>query len=127
MENPRMEEGGNLMDFITSFPKTIKQHDAIMVVVDTLSKKSHFIPIKYTFKDIDVADVFMKEIFRLHGMLKTIISDRDVKFSLNFWKGLFVGFRTQLAFNMAYHPQTYGETEGVNRVLEDMLRMYVMH
>ena len=111
-----MEEGGNLMDFITSFPKTIKKHDAIMVVVDMLSKESHFIPIKYTFKDIDVVDVFMKEIFRLHGMLKTIISDRDVKFTLNFWKGLFVGFRTQLAFNMAYHPQTDGENEGVNRV-----------
>jgi transposase InsO family protein len=60
-------------------------------------------------------------------MPKTIISDRDAKFTSNFWKGLFAGFGTQLAFNTAYHPQTYGKTERVNRVLEDMLRMYVMH
>jgi hypothetical protein len=58
-------------------PRTVKQHDAIMVVVDKLRKETHFIPIKSTFKAIDVVDVFMKEIFRLHGMPKTIISDRD--------------------------------------------------
>jgi hypothetical protein len=115
------------MDFITGFPKTIKKHDAIMVVVDKLSKEAHFIPIKSTFKAIDVVDVFMKDIFRLHGIPKTIISDRDAKFTLNLWKGLFVGLGMQLAFNMTYHPQTDGQTERVNRVLEDMLRMHVMH
>jgi hypothetical protein len=73
------------MDFITGFPKTIKQHDVIMVVVDKLSKETHFIPIKSTFKSIDIANVFMKEIFKLHGLPKTIISDRDTKFTSNFW------------------------------------------
>jgi hypothetical protein len=61
------------MDFITGLPNTIKQHDAIMVVVDKLRKATHFIPIKSTYKAIYVANVFMKEIFRLHGLPKTII------------------------------------------------------
>jgi hypothetical protein len=74
------------MDFIIGLPKTIKQHDAIMVVVDKLSKATHFIPIKSTFKAIDVANIFIKEIFRLHGLPKTIISDRDAKFTSSFWK-----------------------------------------
>jgi hypothetical protein len=73
------------MDFITGFPKTVKQHDAIMVVVDKLSKATHFIPIKSNFKAIDIANVFMKEIFNLHVFPKTIISDRDTKFTSNFW------------------------------------------
>jgi hypothetical protein len=76
------------MDFITGLPKTVKQHDVIMVVVDKLRKEAHFIPIKSTFKAIDVSNVFMKDIFRLHGLPKTIISDRDAKFTSNFWKML---------------------------------------
>jgi hypothetical protein len=85
-----------IMDFITNFPKTIKKHDAIMVLVDKLSKTSHFIPIKSTFKAIDVANIFMKEIFRLHGFPKTIILDRDAKFTLSFWKSLFVGLQNTI-------------------------------
>jgi hypothetical protein len=68
-------------------PKTIKQHVAIMVVVDKLRKTTHFIPIKSTFKSIDVANFFMKEFFILHGFPKTTISDRDAKFTSIFWKG----------------------------------------
>jgi hypothetical protein len=82
------------MDFITGFPKTVKQHDAIRVVVDKLSKTTHFIPIKSTFKAIDVANVFIKEIFRLHGMPKTIISDIDAKFTSSLWKILFPSLGT---------------------------------
>jgi hypothetical protein len=72
------------MDFIIGFPKKIKKHDAIMIVVDKLRKASHFIPLKSTFKAIDVANIFIKEIFRLHGLPKTIISDRDAKFTSSF-------------------------------------------
>jgi hypothetical protein len=79
------------MDFIIDIPRKIKQHDVIMVVVDKLSKEAHFIPIKSTFKAIDVANVFMKEIFQLHGFPKTIISDRDAKFTSHFWKSMFTG------------------------------------
>jgi hypothetical protein len=114
------------MDFITGLPMTVKKHDSIMVVVDKLSKVAHFIPVKSTHKANDIANIFMKEIFRLHGLPKAIISDRDTKFTSNFWKGLFQELGTQLKFSTAYHPQTDGQTERVNQVLEDMLSMYVM-
>jgi hypothetical protein len=96
------------MDFITGLPKTVKKHDATMVAVDKLSKVVHFIPLKSTFKTIDVANVFIKENFRLHGFPKTIILDRDSKFTSSFWKIFFAGLGTQLEFSMAYHPQTDG-------------------
>ena len=77
-------------------------------------------------KTDDIAKIFMKGIFKLHGLPKEIVSDRDVKFTSNFWKVLFVYLRTKLNFSTTYHPQTDGKTERVNQILEDMLRMYVM-
>jgi hypothetical protein len=62
-----------------------------MVVIDKVSKIAHFIPINSTFKAINIAEIFMKEIFRLHGIPKMVISDRDVKFTFAFWKELFAG------------------------------------
>jgi len=115
------------IDFIIVFPRIVRKHDAIMVVVNKLSKVAHFIPIKSTFKSLDVVDVFMKEIFRLHGLPKTIISYRDAKFNSIFCKILFIGLGTQLEFITTYHPQKNGQTERVNIILEDMLRMHVMH
>ena len=98
----------------------------MMVVVDKLKKASHFIPVKSTYKTDSIAKIFMKEIFRLHGLPKAIISDRDPKFTSKFWKGLFADLGTNLNFSTAYHPQTDGQIERVNQVLEDMLHMYVM-
>jgi hypothetical protein len=72
------------MDFITGFPRIGKQHDSIMVVVDKLMKASHFIPLKTTHKVADVVNIFVKEIACLHGIPKTIVSDRDPKFTSNF-------------------------------------------
>jgi hypothetical protein len=115
------------MDFITGLPTSNKQNDAIMVAVDKLSKSAHFISVRLTCKAIDIAQVFMKEIFRLHGMPKEIISDRDTKFTSNFWKSLMASLETKLLFSTTYHPQTNGQTERVNQILEDMLRMHVMH
>ena len=114
------------MDFITGFPKNFRQHGSIMVVIDKLSKAAHFIPVKSTYKVFNIVDIFMKEIFKLHGIPKVIVSDRDTEFTGNLWKALFKGLGTQLNFSTAYHPQTDGQTERVNQVLEDMLRMYVM-
>ena len=96
-----------------------------MVVVDKLSKATHFIPVKTTYKAANIADIFLKQIFRLHGILKVIISDRDPKFTGNFWKYLFKGLNTTLNFSTSFHPQTDGQTARVNQVLEDLLRMYV--
>ena len=96
-----------------------------MVVIDKLSKEAHFIPVKTTYKVANIADIFMKQIFRLHGILKVIISDRDPKFTSNFWRYLFKGMNTTLNFGTSFHPQTDGQTKRVNQVLEYMLRMYV--
>jgi hypothetical protein len=115
------------MDFITRLPNSTKWNEAIMVVVDKLRKSSHFIPVKSTCKVIDITQIFMKEVFRLHGMPKEIVSDRDTKFTSNFWKSLMVGLETKLLFSTAYHPQTDGQIERLNQILEDMLRMHVMH
>eukprot|EP00253_Pinus_taeda_P012331 PITA_12331 len=72
------------MDFITGLPKTKRNNDSIMVVVDKLSKATHFIPVQSTYRAVQIAHVFMQNVFRLHGLPKTIISDRDVKFTSAF-------------------------------------------
>jgi hypothetical protein len=95
--------------------------------MDKLSKDAHFIPIKSTCKTIYISIIFMKEIFRVHGMPKEIISNIDTQFTSNFWKSRFVGFEIKLLFGTTYHPQNDGQIERVNQVLEDMLRMHVMH
>ena len=68
----------------------------------------------------------MKEVARLHGVPKTIVSDRDPKFTLNFWKGLFKGFGTNLNLSTTYHPELDGKMEKTKKLIKDMVRMYVM-
>jgi hypothetical protein len=114
------------MDFITKLPRTNKQHDSIMVLVDKLTKAAHFIPVKLTHKATNIVDIYMREIARLHGIPKTIVSNRDPKFTSKFWKRLFNGFGTNLNFSTTYHPESDGQTKRVNQVIEYMLRMYVM-
>ena len=96
------------MDFITGLPMTWRQHDSIMVVVDKLTKASHFIPVKSTYKTDAIAKIFTKNIFRLHGLPKAIISDRDTKFTSSFQKILFAYLGTKLNFSTTYHPQNNG-------------------
>jgi hypothetical protein len=114
------------MDFITGLPITSKKHDSIMVVMEKLTKYAHLIPLKTTHRATDVANIFLKEVAHLHRIPKTIVSDRDSKFTSNFWKGLFKGFRMNLNFSTTYHPESDGQKKRVNRVVEDILRMYLM-
>ena len=115
------------MDFITGFLRIVRKNDSIMVFVDRLKKVAHFILVKSTFSASDVAQVFIRYVVRLHGGPKNVVSDRDVKFTSKFWKEMFAGLGTELVFSTTNHPQKYGRTERVNKILEDMLRMYVMH
>ena len=115
------------IDFITKLPQSSRQHDSIMVVVNKLTKAAHFLLVKSTHKAADIAEIYMKEIARLYGIPKAIVSDKDSKFTSNFWKGLLKEFGTSLNLSTAYHPQTDGQTERVNQVIEDMLRMYVIY
>ena len=96
------------MDFITSLPKSKKQNDSIFVVIDKLSKAAHFIPVNSTYKAVNIVDIFLKDIFRLHEIPKAIISVRDVKFTGKFWISLFSGLEMQLNFITTYHLQTEG-------------------
>ena len=90
-----MEMGSYFHGF---YYRIARQHDSIMVMVDMLTKASHFIPIKSTYKADAIAKIFMKDIFRLHGLPKAIISDRDTKFTSNFWKGNFFRFGYKYEF-----------------------------
>ena len=105
---------------------TDRQHDSIMVVLEKLKNASQFVLVKSTYKADAITQIFMKQIFRLHGLPKEIISYKDTKFTSIFWKGLFADLGTNLKFSVVYHPKTDGKTERVNQVLEDILRMYVM-
>jgi len=98
-----------------------------MVVVDRLRKVAHFIPVKSTFSASNIAHVFIRDVFRLHGVLKNIVSDRDAKFTSKFWKDMFARLGTMLTFCTTYHPQTNKQIERVKKVLEDMLMMYVIY
>jgi hypothetical protein len=106
------------IDFITKFPRTVKQHDSIIVVVDKLTNVLHFIPINMTHKTTNIEKNHMKENVRLHGIPKAIVLDRDSKFTSNFWRGFFNGFGTNLNFTTTYHPQSNGKTKRVNQVIE---------
>jgi hypothetical protein len=112
------------MDFIVQLPKTDSGFDAIMVVVDRLSKMIHCIPMHTTDTARDVANLYLTNIFRFHGLPRTIVSDRDSKFA-RFWRALHGLFETKLSISTAYHPQTDGQTERANRTLEQMLRHFV--
>jgi hypothetical protein len=75
-----------------------------MLVVDNITKVAHFIPVKLTHNEANIADIYMREIFRLHGVPKAIVSDRDPKFISNCLKGLFRGFGTNINFSTTCHP-----------------------
>jgi hypothetical protein len=114
------------MDFVVGLPLTSHRHNAILVIVDKLTKSAHFILVRDTYNITDVAHVFVSEVIHLHGIPMKIISDRDSRFTSRFWTSLQSTLGTQLNLSTTYHPETDGKTKRVNQVMEDMLRMYVM-
>ncbi|WVZ88949.1 hypothetical protein U9M48_035416 [Paspalum notatum var. saurae] len=110
------------MDFIVGLPRTQSGFDSICVVVDRLTKVAHFILVKTTYSGVKLAKLYMSRIVCLHGVPKKIVSDRGTQFTFHFWKRLYESMDTKLNFSSTYHPQTDGQTERTNQILEDMLR-----
>ncbi|KAL8442510.1 hypothetical protein Emed_007256 [Eimeria media] len=113
------------MDFVTGLPLTDKGNDAVMVVVDRLSKMAHFIPIPVTSTATDIAAIFIREIVRLHGVPSTLISDRDARFLSQFWKYFTDKFQIKRCLSTSFHPQTDGQTERTNQTMERLLRSFI--
>ena len=110
------------MDFITGLPKTQRGNGVVWVIVDMLTKVAHFIPIRTTYRVDQLAKLYVSRIVSLHGVPRTITSDRGSLFISTFLSRLHQALGTTLKYSTAYHPQTDGQTERVNQILEDMLR-----
>jgi transposase InsO family protein len=110
------------MDFITGLPKTTRGFDSIWVIIDRLTKLAHFLPVKIKHSTVRLAKIYFERILSLHGVPKTIIYDRGPQFVSKFWMELHKSLGTKVIHSSAYHPQTSGQTERVNQILEDMLR-----
>ena len=114
------------IDSVVGLPLTGREHDSIWVVVDRLTKSAHFLPVRTDYSLDKLAELYIKEIVRLDGILVSIISDRDPRFTLRFWGKLQEALGTRLNFSTVFHPQMDGQSERVIQILEDMLRSCVI-
>ncbi|KAB2048737.1 hypothetical protein ES319_A13G130800v1 [Gossypium barbadense] len=114
------------MDFVSRLPLSLKKKDEIWVVVDRLTKSAHFILVRIDYSLERLAELYIAKIVRLHGALVSIISDRDPRFTLRFWKKLQEALGTKLNFSTTFHPQINSQFERVIQILEDMLRYCVL-
>ncbi|KAF1316450.1 reverse transcriptase, partial [Globisporangium splendens] len=112
------------MDFIFGLPRDKHGRNGILVFVDRFSKMVHLAPVSDKISAEMTAKVFVDVVFRLHGLPSEIVSDRDTRFTSRFWRTLLGILDTKLSMSTAAHPETDGQTERVNRVLEDVLRSY---
>jgi hypothetical protein len=114
------------MDFIVGLLLTAHKYNLIWVIVDRLTKSAHFIPMNTNYNIQKYAEIYIAHVLCLHGVPKTNASDRGSQFVARFWEQLHTSPGTHLIHSSAYHPQTDGQTERVNQILEDMLKACVM-
>jgi hypothetical protein len=115
------------MDFIVGLPLSGRKFNSIWVIVDRLTKSAHFISVHTFYRAEKYAELYIPRILCLHGVPKTIISDQGPQFVTRFWEQLHDSLGTRLIHISAYHPQTNGQTDRVNQILEDMLRACVLN
>ena len=126
LEIPEWKWDQVTMDFVSGLPRTQKGHDSVWVIVDRLTKVAHFLPVRMTYTLDKLAEIYIQEIVRLHGVPISIVSDRDSRFTSKFWKSLQNALGTRLKFSTAFHPQTDGQSERTIQILEDMLRACIL-
>ena len=114
------------MDFVTHLPRTQQKHDAVWVIVDRLTKSAHFLVVRMTFALERFCRLYIREIVRLHGVPVSIVSDKDPRFTVHFWKSFQKAMGTRLTMSTTFHPQTDGQSKRTIQVLEDMLRACVL-
>ncbi|GKB65835.1 putative reverse transcriptase domain-containing protein, partial [Tanacetum coccineum] len=114
------------MDFITKLPRSKSGHDTIWVIVDTLTKSTHFLAIREDYSTEKLAKIYIDEIVVRHGVPVSIISDRDGRFTSRCWQIVQKALGTRLDMSTAYHPQTDKQSERTIQTLEDMLRACVI-
>ncbi|KAI3702182.1 hypothetical protein L6452_27908 [Arctium lappa] len=114
------------MDFVTKLPKTLRGHDTIWVIVDRLTKSAYFLAMRETLPMDKLAKLYINEVVSRHGIPLSIMSDRDSRFTSNFWDGFQKELGTRVKLSTAYHPQTDGQSERTIQTLEDMLRSCVI-
>ena len=122
IELPEWKWDNITMDFVKGLPRTASGNNAIWVIVDRLTKSAHFLAIKGNCPLERLAELYAREVVRLHGVPSSVISDRDTQFTSRFWELVHEAMGTQLRFSTAYHPQTDGQSERTIQILEDMLR-----
>ena len=113
------------MDLITQLPETLHGHTAILVFVDRLTKMVRLVPSTTTVSSKDFAQAFLREVYSKHGMPKSIVSDRDPRFTSDFYRDFCKELQIEQNMSTAYHPQTDGQTERMNRYVEAILRSFV--
>jgi len=111
-------------NFITQLPES-QGYTQIMIVVDRFTKMAHFIGLPTNATAKDVANIFLREVWKLHGLSTEIISDMDAKFSGEFWESICKWLGIKRTMSTAYHPQTEGQTEPTNQLLEGYLRNFI--
>ncbi|TYH28576.1 hypothetical protein ES288_A02G154100v1 [Gossypium darwinii] len=114
------------MDFVLGLPLSPRKKDAIWVVVDRLMKSAYFIPVQSDYSLNKLAELYISDIVRLHGLALSIVSDRDPKFTLQFWQKLQDALGTKLHFSTTFHSQTDGQSEQIIQILKVMLRCCIL-
>ena len=112
------------MDFVVELPES-KGYDAIWVVVDHLTKLRHMVPCKSTCSSEELADLFLHNVWKEHGLPSTVISDRGPQFASRFWEALCEHLEIERRLSPGFHPQTDGQMEHFNATMEEYLRLYV--
>ena len=114
------------MDFVIGLPATQKGHNGVWVVMDRLTKTTHFLPFNTKWSIAKLARCYVREVVRLHGVPSSIVSDKAARFTSRFWQSFQEAMGTELQMSSAYHPQMDGQSERTIQILEDMLRACCM-